>query len=333
MLTDIAILHHDLFNHAEGVAQSIMDAMPSMPDEELLETRRRARDLGSLSWRIECQADRETIGRGVKRGDKKLVVEQYATELNVTPKTVYMNAQCADVIDAYCKIHTGVNFGNVGKDLVIASLGTPVPVETLIRLVGKRDADRNYSMRDAKRDVAAMRVKRSDVPLPEGKFQVILADPPWRYDFGNSDNRIIENHYPTMELEDICALNVPSIAAEDSVLFLWTTSPKLEQSFEVVNKWGFRYVTCMVWDKEHIGMGYYFRQQHELLLVCKQGNLPAPEPSRRPPSVLRAARGKHSEKPEELHDLLDCMYPKANKVELFCRSPRPGWVSWGNEIE
>ena len=145
-----------------------------------------------------------------------------------------------------------------------------------------------------------MKIKRTETPLPSGKFAVILADPPWRYEFSETDSRQIENQYPTMTLEEICALNVPEIAADDSVLFLWTTSPKLEESFSVIAAWGFRYVTSMVWDKEHIGMGYYFRQQHELLLVAKRGALPVPDPSLRPSSVLRSARTVHSRKPEDL---------------------------------
>lgn len=339
MTTELAEVHNDLFNYAEGKAQEIICALPDMTDEELLETRRSARGLGQVAWRIECEADREIVKRGVERGNKKATVEDAAKEAGVTSQTIYLNARVADVVDNYCKskdVLTLPTTVNIDKSLVVEALEAPNPTNALAVLVENREnaisQNKTYSSRDAKRDVAAMKVKRADIPMPEGKYQVILADPPWRYDFGNSDNRIIENHYPTMELEDICALDIPALAADDSILFLWTTSPKLEQSFEVIRKWGFEYKTCMIWDKEHIGMGYYFRQQHELLLVCKRGNLPAPEPSTRPPSVLRAARGKHSEKPDELYDLLECMYPHRSKLELFCRRPRDGWTVWGNEV-
>ncbi len=108
-----------------------------------------------------------------------------------------------------------------------------------------------------------------------GKFAVIYADPPWAYDSSESDTRVIENHYPTMSLDDIRALDVPSVAHDDAILFLWTTSPKLQDAFDVLKSWGFDYRTCAVWDKEKIGMGYYFRQQHEILLG--QIYLPGPE--------------------------------------------------------
>ena len=101
----------------------------------------------------------------------------------------------------------------------------------------------------------------------------------------------------------------------------------------VIAAWRFVCRTCAVWDKI-IGIGYYFRQQHELLLVAARGALPVPEPSTRPSSVIRARRGKHSEKPGEIYELLEAMYPTftdVDRVELFARSIRKGWAAWGNE--
>lgn len=164
---------------------------------------------------------------------------------------------------------------------------------------------------------------------PHGTFGVIYADPPWKYEHSKTDNREIENQYPTMELEEIRRLKIP--AADDCVLFLWATSPKLEESMSVVNSWGFSYRTCMVWDKEKIGMGYYARQQHELLLIATRGEPGTPEPSDRPPSILRSPRGRHSSKPEEFAAIIQKMYPNARRVELFARKKRDGWEVWGKE--
>jgi N6-adenosine-specific RNA methylase IME4 len=164
-----------------------------------------------------------------------------------------------------------------------------------------------------------------------GKFPVIYADPPWRYEFAETENREIENHYPTMTIDDICAMDISEISTDDSILFMWATSPKLEEALRVINAWGFAYVTCAIWDKEKIGMGYYFRQQHELLLVAKKGNIPAPIPSARVKSVLSFKRGEHSSKPEEFYSIIEDMYPEYKKLELFCRSPRDGWSVWGNQ--
>ena len=79
-------------------------------------------------------------------------------------------------------------------------------------------------------------------------------------------------------------------------------------------------------------MGYYFRQQHELLLLAVRGEPPTPTPESRRASVIRSARGKHSEKPHEFYDLIEAMYPRASKVELFARNTRNGWSSWGNQV-
>lgn len=164
-----------------------------------------------------------------------------------------------------------------------------------------------------------------------GTYPVIFADPPWRYDYAETDNRAIENQYPTMPIEDICALPVASIATDDCVLFLWATSPKLIEALDVVRAWGFTYKTCMVWAKDKIGMGYYARQQHELLLIATRGAPPTPAPADRPSSVIAATRGEHSAKPDEFYAVIERMYPALPKIELFCRSPRDGWGAWGNQ--
>jgi len=170
-----------------------------------------------------------------------------------------------------------------------------------------------------------------------GTFQVLYVDPPWRYEHAEP-TRAIENNYPTMSLDEIKALVPP--AADDSVLFMWATSPKLAEAIEVVEAWGFDYRTCMVWVKaneetgaQHIGMGYYARQQHEVLLIAKRGDLPTPDPSQRPASVVTAPRTMHSAKPERFYELIEAMYPGLACVEMFARQARAGWAAWGNQAE
>lgn len=162
-------------------------------------------------------------------------------------------------------------------------------------------------------------------------YPVIYADPPWRYDYAESDSRQIENHYPTMDLNDICALPVSEISTKDSILFMWTTSPKLLESFDVISSWGFTYRTCAIWDKKKIGMGYYFRQQHEILIVATKGEIPAPPVSSRISSVISIDRSNHSAKPDEFYEIIENMYPDLPKIELFSRNKRDGWESWGNQ--
>lgn len=165
-----------------------------------------------------------------------------------------------------------------------------------------------------------------------GRFHVLYCDPPWEYEHVKTENRSIENHYPTMPLKAIQEIPVHKISMDDSVLFLWATSPKLKEAMSVIDAWGFNYRTCAVWDKEVMGMGYYFRQQHEMLFVATKGSLPVPLPSVRQSSVIRSRRGKHSEKPEVVYKIIESMYPTISKVELFSRVERSGWSSWGNEV-
>ena len=187
----------------------------------------------------------------------------------------------------------------------------------------------NEIKREENRQQYAERVKAVVSP-PTGKYRVILADPPWRYEFSETQNREIENHYPTMDLEAIKALKIP--AEDEAILLLWTTAPKLEESIAVLNAWGFTYRTCAVWDKERKGMGYWFRIQHELLLVGVRGNFRTPDPANRFDSVIRAPRAEHSKKPAIVHEMIEKMFPGERYVELFARVERPGWAVWGNEV-
>lgn len=167
-------------------------------------------------------------------------------------------------------------------------------------------------------------------------YRIIYADPPWRYERQPIDGeRAIETHYPTMALDEIKALPVPEIAAEDAVLFLWATAPNLEAAIETMTSWDFEYRSHLIWTKDQMGTGYWVRNQHELLLIGVRGDMPPPEEAHRPPSVLRAARTAHSAKPTEVRDWIDAAFADdLTRIELFARGPAaPGWDVWGNEAE
>jgi N6-adenosine-specific RNA methylase IME4/ParB-like chromosome segregation protein Spo0J len=168
-----------------------------------------------------------------------------------------------------------------------------------------------------------------------GKPNLILADPPWKYDFAETDSRQIENQYPTGTVPEIAAYMRKEMLAEDTeqncVLFLWATVAKMTEAFEIIEELGFQYKTCAVWDKEKIGMGYWFRGQHELLLVATRGKFSPPAEENRISSVFREARGKHSAKPECVYQWIEQAFPDACKMEIFQRSPRESWIGKGNE--
>jgi len=167
-------------------------------------------------------------------------------------------------------------------------------------------------------------------PTPNGKFSIIYADPPWEYEHSVSLSREIENHYPTMDLEKIKETKVP--ADDNAILFLWTPAPMIEHGLEVMKAWGFSYRTGMVWVKDKIGMENYVGIKHEQLLIGTKGKgIGMPLPESKPESVIFAERTEHSKKPDIFYEIIEKMYPKHSKIELFARSKREGWEAWGNE--
>ncbi len=161
-------------------------------------------------------------------------------------------------------------------------------------------------------------------------FGIIYADPPWRYENG-TPGREIERHYPTMTDEEICALPIP--AAKNAILYLWAVAPKLPEALAVMAAWGFRYKTCAVWDKVKVGMGFWFRGQHEILMVGTRGDVSPPPPDLRISSVIRCPRGRHSAKPDIVRDKIVAWFPDATRLEMFSRLKRPGWEVFGNQVE
>ena len=158
--------------------------------------------------------------------------------------------------------------------------------------------------------------------LPTGPFQVIVADPPWQYDSGNS------LPYPTMPLEDIKAMPVREIADENAILWLWTTNAHLPVAFDVVTAWGFEYKTLLTWVKDRMGTGEWLRGQTEHCMLATRGKPVFLHGNYT--TVLEAARREHSRKPEEFYALVEATCP-GGKVELFCRQQRNGWQVYGND--
>jgi len=164
---------------------------------------------------------------------------------------------------------------------------------------------------------------------------VIYADPEWLFKTYSKKGKLdtsAENHYTTSELDVIKARKVQDIAADDCAIFLWATAPMLMQIGEVMTAWGFEYKSHTVWDKERTSTGYWFRNQHELLLVGTKGNIPAPALGTQWPSIVKAPRGKHSAKPDIFYELIEAYYPNVPKIELNARKARKGWLEpWGFE--
>jgi N6-adenosine-specific RNA methylase IME4 len=188
--------------------------------------------------------------------------------------------------------------------------------------------------------------------MPTGPFSVIVADPPWMYQKSpgskgprDGANGIAERHYPTMTNKDIGDLPVKSIAAEDAHLFLWVTNPYMYGGRfsnitpeQIANAWGFEYKTTLTWVKTKKtgeptggGLGWFFRGATEHIIYATRGKAKIP-PHLREKNVILAPTGRHSAKPPEFMELVERV-TTGPRIELFARTPRTGWVAWGNEIE
>ena len=178
----------------------------------------------------------------------------------------------------------------------------------------------------------------------ENKYDIIYADPAWRYDFSKSKNRDIENQYPTMSVSEICELPISKITNDNCILYLWATAPKLIEALKVVDAWGFKYKTQAIWDKGSAGIGYWFRGQHEILIVATKGKNSPPKASLRCGSILRypnqnrlaRIKGKcnhHSLKPWEVKEMIKRWFPNTKRIELFSREKAEGFDAWGNEVD
>ncbi len=170
------------------------------------------------------------------------------------------------------------------------------------------------------------------------RYPVIYADPPWKFGVHSEvtgRDKSPENHYPTMTTHEICALweQIGSPAKKDAVLFLWATNPMLPDALRVMEAWGFTYVHHWIWDKEIAGTGYWGRDRHELLLIGRRGDPAAPLPGSQPNTVHREAKGRHSAKPDYFAETIERLYPDMPRLEMFCRTPRPGWTAWGFEAQ
>ena len=312
-----AEVERKLAEEARKEAEAERALAKALADEEAA-ARKRAKEAKDEAARIAAKEDAE------RQAVAKAEAERKIKEAEAQEKAATKNAKAAE------KNATAADKKADAADKKTASAKAESEILAAAKAIRAKQASKSREARLGKIDEISRGNQALDVSTT---FPVIYADPPWRYENPplGGGNREIENHYPTMSLEEICALPVSEMAAQDAMLYLWATAPKLEECFQVITAWGFEYRTHMVWDKEKIGMGYHARSQHELLLICKRGEIPPPEPGTQPSSVYREARGPHSAKPAFFHEMIEGFYPNLAKIELFCRSPREGWTVWGNQ--
>lgn len=190
--------------------------------------------------------------------------------------------------------------------------------------------------------IQPLRPDSAPAPLPEvlGGFKTVLADPPWR--FTNRTGKVAPEHrrldrYSTMTLPAIKDIPVADTAAKDAHLYLWVPNALLPDGLAVMQAWGFRYVSNVVWAKRRKdggpdgrGVGFYFRNVTEILLFGVRGSMRTLAPARRQVNMIETRKREHSRKPDEQYELIEACSPGPH-LELFARHPRQGWTVWGDE--
>lgn len=178
-----------------------------------------------------------------------------------------------------------------------------------------------------------------DIYTTSSKYNIIYADPPWAYkDRALAGNRGACCKYPVMQTKDIGDIPIGNIAADDAILFMWVTMPKLNECFELIKAWGFEYKTCgFVWVKRNKkasslfwGMGRWTRANAEICLIATKG-----KPKRQATnvhSVILSPIEEHSKKPAEVRDRIVQLCGDLPRIELFARQHAEGWDCWGNEV-
>ena len=175
------------------------------------------------------------------------------------------------------------------------------------------------------------------------KFSTILADPPWQ--FQNRTGKMAPEHkrlsrYPTMKLQEIKDLPVEAIAEDRAHLYLWVPNALLAEGMQVMENWGFKYKTNLIWYKirkdggpDRRGVGFYFRNVTEMILFGVRGkNIRTLQPGRSQENIISSRKREHSRKPDEQYDLIEsCSWGPF--LELFGRGTRKGWATWGNQVE
>ena len=194
-------------------------------------------------------------------------------------------------------------------------------------------ADKNLKAAQRKHEIATQRtaIEAGTAKLPEGVFEVIVVDPPWPYgdqeDYDREYRRIV-TPYPEMSLEEIGALELP--AADDCVLWLWTTHKFLHDAFHILDGWGFESKMTLTWDKERMGMGRWLRSQTEFCLMAVRGGARVDLTDQT--TIVRVPRRQHSRKPDEFYEMVESLCI-GRRLDYFSRERRKGWEQFGSDAE
>ncbi len=179
-----------------------------------------------------------------------------------------------------------------------------------------------------------------DIYSTDRKYNIIYADPPWKYNTWRDGEGTAEKHYPTMKVEEIVNMKdtIKKISEKDCILFLWVTFPCLLDGIRVIKEWGFRYKTCgfnwikrnKVSDTWFFGLGHWTRANSEICLLAIKGTIK--RKSNKVSQIIDTHIEEHSKKPSIVRDKIIELVGDLPRIELFARQTAQGWDSWGNEV-
>lgn len=293
------------------------------------------------AWRIEIElankADLLSIGKAKKveegkktgRGNKKVVSPSDKTfsEPVDTRKEIAKAAKTS-----VGQVAMAEQVREKRPDLWEQAKAGDIGISTAYRQVRRADkeAAREARREENRKKIAAVPEPDQAAAVADAKFATIVIDPPWDWgDEGDQDQLgRARPDYSTMSIEQLEQLDVGGLADDDCHIYLWITNRSLPKGFRLLEAWGFRYITAITWVKPHFGMGNYFRGQTEHVLFGVKGSQPLKRKD--VGTVFEADRGNggHSSKPPSFLELVESCSP-GPYIEMFSRSSRPGWVTWG----
>ena len=198
-------------------------------------------------------------------------------------------------------------------------------------LVAEMDKTRRVNGVHRKLKIARQveQIQKEPLEPPDGKYRVIVVDPPWDYTARTSDpSHRGANPYPQMALTQIQAMPISDWAHEDCILWLWTTNAFMRDAFQCLDAWGFKHKTILTWVKQKMGTGDWLRGQTEHCLFAVRGKPTVSLTNQT--TALTAPAGKHSEKPTEFYELVETLCP-GSKLDVFARRERENWETYGIE--
>jgi N6-adenosine-specific RNA methylase IME4 len=290
---------------------------------------RRDEVLTEMGMRAKQGDNRFTNDRGAESAPLKTTAD-IAAEVGIPKRRVQERKQIASKItDEVKDAIRDTELADKATDLLqLARLEPEAQKDAVKRVLTGKARNVKQAAKQAKKEKQIDDIKTTIWPV--GKYHVIAVDPAWDYQNRASDeSHRAANPYPSMGVEEIISLQVPGLALDDCVLWLWTTNAFMEEAHQIARAWGFEQKTILTWVKDRMGTGDWLRGQTEHCLMCVKGK-PVVNLANQT-TVIYGPLREHSRKPDSFYQLVETLCP-GQKVELFARQTREGWTPYGNEL-